>query len=535
MRIPAIVTVGASLVISGTGCHEFLTGPSLGEHNPNAVTALKDPGALYVGLAAGQMASYTGQIGRFADLYMQQVGGAARQQQGYDLYVVGPGDVDVAYASFWAAPLLSGGGGGAADARLVQTIGHQVKDSIYVGLGKVWEAMLMGDAASIWGDVPYTQAFDPTRYPTPKYDPQMTVFNEVEQTLDSAIIYLTATPSATNLGPTGTLPRGIRRTAEIIYPGRAPTHLEAVYTTVAHTLKARYYLHMAGLDPANYAKALAEAQLGISKPADDFNWYANTAQGGNIWYQFQGARTDLAPAAALIHLMKARILAGKDIDNGRFTLYFLDQNGNPCQLSGNALQPDSGCTGIRPGFNTVLPYGEGNSTFSFINNDGSFNVPAVTFAETKLIAAEAALHAGKVAQATTFYNAVRTNEAYGADALDASDTVISHRCSPTCLFAAQPTVGAVTLADIMEEKYIDQFAEIEVWNDYKRTCLPSLAAAPSSPSSGATRAVIPGRLPYGQTAENQDPTTPNVGPTARNSNNPTACPTLTYTSTPAAW
>ena len=45
------------------------------------------------------------------------------------------------------------------------------------------------------------------------------------------------------------------------------------YTQVAHTLKARYHMHLAEVDPANYALALAEVPLGISTPANDFNWF----------------------------------------------------------------------------------------------------------------------------------------------------------------------------------------------------------------------------------------------------------------------
>src|SRR5581483_132666 len=112
--------------------------------------------------------------------------------------------------------------------------------------------------------------------------------------------------------------------------------------------------------------------------------------------------------------------------------------------------------------------------------------------------------------------------------------IYASTCSPTCKFAAQPHV-APTLQNIIEEKYIDLFATPEVWNDYKRTCLPYLAAAPSTPTSSATRANVPGRLPYGLTAANADPNTPNVGATSQNANDPHACPTLTYTSTPAAW
>jgi hypothetical protein len=163
------------------------------------------------------------------------------------------------------------------------------------------------------------------------------------------------------------------------------------------------------------------------------------------------------------------------------------------------------------------------------NNGGSFKQPQVTYTETQLIVAEAALQTGNAALAQTSLNNVRNNETYGADAAGEFQN-----CTPTCTFAAQPVVPA-TLENIVEEEYIDLIGYPEVYNTYKRTCLPWLAAAPASPSSNVTRAAIAARLPYSQNAINSDPNTPNVGSTARNANQPADCPTLTYSSTPTAW
>jgi hypothetical protein len=233
----------------------------------------------------------------------------------------------------------------------------------------------------------------------------------------------------------------------------------------------------------------------------------------------------------MIHLMKSRIAAGLDNDNGRFGFYFADGSGHPCVLNVvDSLAPNAGCTGNRPGANSVLPYGSGNSTFNAFNSYGSLDAPAVTFAETWLIVAEAALQTGNAGLAQTALDKVRANEVYGADALDAVAT-----CTPKCAFAPQKVGEVATLQNIMEEAYIDLFATPEVFNNYKRTCFPWLAAAPASAQSAVTRANVPGRFPYGLTAINADPNTPNVGPTALNTNQPHACPTLTYSSTPAAW
>jgi|HubBroStandDraft_6_1064221.scaffolds.fasta_scaffold21467_2 hypothetical protein len=531
MRIAHAIALGAAVLIGATGCKDYLSGPSLGGNNPNAVQNLKDATSLYVGIEAAQAQNFTSQFARWMGEYMQQTAGVSRQQAGYDLYVVGPTDVDGSFSAFYAG--LNEGGGGAADARNVQIFATAAHDSLFKGIAMVWEAMMVGEAASIWGDMPYSQAFNPSAFPTPKYDPQMTVFNEVETTLDSALIYLNCTPNdvnptSTNIGPTGKI-AGVPRAAEIIYTGRTPSQLKAVYTAVAHTLKARFFMDQAGANASAYASALTEAQQGIDSTGDDWNWYSNAALVPNAWFAFMGARGDNNPGSAIIHLMKSRINAGLDIDNGRFNFYFMDVKGNPCVLTGNALLPDSGCTGNRPGANSVLPYGEGASQFFAFNNLGSFYSPAVTFAETQLIVAEAALQTGNAGLAQTALNRVRANEVYGADAIDGNTT-----CTPKCAFAAQPVVTA-TLQNIMEEAYIDLFATPEVYNNYKRTCLPWLAAAPASAQSAVTRASIPYRLPYGLTAINADPNTPKVGSTAQNADQPSACPTLTYSSTPAAW
>ena len=49
-------------------------------------------------------------------------------------------------------------------------------------------------------------------------------------------------------------------------------------------------------------------------------------------------------------------------------------------------------------------------------------------------------------------------------------------------------IGPGHAENIMEEKYVALFLNIEAWNDYKRTCLPSLAPAPPLGSTTRGRA-----------------------------------------------
>ena len=63
------------------------------------------------------------------------------------------------------------------------------------------------------------------------------------------------------------------------------------------------------------------------------------------------------------------------------------------------------------------------------------------------------------------------------------------------------TLTAVTLQDIMLEKYIAQFQNIDVWNDFKRTCFPLVKPYQNN-------AEVPGRLPYGSAERTANPNLP---------------------------
>jgi hypothetical protein len=394
-------------------------------------------------------------------------------------------------------------------------------DSTYIGIGKVYEALVMGMAADIWGDVPYRQAADSTNE-TPAFDSQLQVYGDVITQLDSAITVYLAAAGPTNLGPP-------QDNAELIFNGRSVEDLRTTYTQVAHTLKARYYMHLAEVDPANYANALAEVPLGISTPANDFNWFHDaTPNGNNIWFQFQATRTDIAPGSAIVEILKRRIAAGVE-DATRLNFYFIPPAdavaGVPADFFGFRPAGSTGLNtapGIDPGNGS--PSGS-HSDFNFINptvDVGDFRQPEVTFAENQLIGAEAAFQTGGQGAAQPFLDAARANRVYGA------------RGATPVVF---PPLGSVpaTLQNIMEEKYVSMFLNIEAWNDYKRTCLPSLAPAPPLNSPNPGTSPIPGRIPYGITETNANPNTPNVPPTGFNRNDPTPCPALNYTSsTPLA-
>ena len=387
-KLIAVVAL-ASLV---GGCSDYLSGPGVG-NDPNNIEKLVRPGPLYIGIQAAQAVQFQSQLARNAAMYVQQVAGNSRQQIGYDRYTIDPLTIDPYWTSVFGSSRVLNGGGGLLDIRKMQQLARTAGDSLYIGIAKVYEALVMGTAADIWGDVPYRQAADSTIL-TPAFDPQLQVYADLQAQLDSAItIYLPAT-GPTNLGPP-------QDNAELIYRGLDAAGLRATYLQVAHSLKARLYLHTAEVDPTSYAKALAEVPLGISSPANDFNWFADaTPNGNNLWWQFMATRGDIGPGAAMIDVMKRRIAAGI-ADSARLNFYFQPATNDSGAVLGWAGFRPGGATnlqvapGIDPGNGITDPV-SGNpfySNFNFINpntDPGDFRQPEITYDETQLIGAEAA-------------------------------------------------------------------------------------------------------------------------------------------------
>ena len=94
---------------------------------------------------------------------------------------------------------------------------------------------------------------------------------------------------------------------DLVYGGDKTKWIEA-----AHTLKARVYLHrVEKLGNGEYTKALAEAKLGISKPANDWLTQHSAANAErNVWQQFQttsGFGQDLVAGARRVSQSGRRV------------------------------------------------------------------------------------------------------------------------------------------------------------------------------------------------------------------------------------
>ncbi len=455
MRKCIILLVAACLGASLAGCSDFLTGPKLTD-NPNQPTIATAPGLL-TAAEANLFVRAEADLARTVCVWMQQCS-AQGTYQSYGTYTV-VSDGETWYYD-WAGVY---GAGGLIDLRRLQAVTLEGGDSLFAGIGAVLEAYLMGTAADVWGDIPYTQAADST-ITAPALDPQQDVYAHVQAKLDSALTFLAAT-GPRNIGPINNV--------DLFYGDGAA----ASWTELAHTLKARYYLHTAEvLGTAAYTAARDEALLGISDPANDFTTKhsSDDVTTSNIWFQFvsTAAQNYIAAGKFQVDLLEA---AG----DPRLAAYYA-----PAQASGLFVGADPG--------EQLSP--SDISTFAAPRVAADFAQPLVTYGETQLILAEASYQLG--------------DEATANAALDAAATAAG--ITPPGALS-----GSALLEAIMTEKYIELFQNIEVWSDYRRTCLPALI-----PAVGTT--AIPTRLPYPLSERNANPsiTTPGA---ARNWNDPNPC------------
>ncbi|HEU4643264.1 MAG TPA: SusD/RagB family nutrient-binding outer membrane lipoprotein [Gemmatimonadaceae bacterium] len=440
-------------LLAALGCNDFLKGGEL-TNNPTSPTTA-NIGQLFVSTETALWAQQTEALARLTSMWTQQLHGVARQQLGIYNYV---GINEGTFDGEFNLPYI---GGGLIDLRRVDSMATAAGDRQYLGVAQIIEAMQLGTAADMWGDIPFTQAAKPDSFPTPALDPQMTVYDSLQSLLDEAIV---------NLGGDGPGPQG----ADLVYGGDP-----AQWIALAHTLKARLYLHTAEVNGTSaYATALAEAQQGIASNAGDYVvpfTGANEGESNPFW-----------------QIMNANGGTGRDGDliaDGTTYLYrLLDDAGDPRRDEYYDLANKDG------------------GYLSAFRGGPAYPQPIVTYNENLLILAEAQFQTGDEAGALSSLNAER--EAWGTQT----------QWHSAISLAPSAASGGALLQAIMTEKYITLFQNPEAWNDYKRTCIPAL-----TPANGAT--VIPGRLLYGVTERQTNPSVPEPSQQpARNANDPSACP-----------
>jgi hypothetical protein len=478
--------VVAALAFMALGsCKDFLTGPGLTVDPNNPVTATK--GQLLAAVAASQETMEEGAVAKILVTWVQGMSGVARQSLTYQGYTVTESDLSGLFARTY-------GGGGLVDVREAERKAKAEGDTSFAGIAMTYEALIMGRAASIWGDIPYSESV--TNVATPKLDAQEAVYAAVQAKLDTAVAWIGKTGGA-NIGPAA---------ADLVYGGD-----RTKWTQAANTLKARYYMHWveaqraggASLAAAGVAcggdclvKAAAAAAVGLATSANDFRTFHSAASTEwNAWYYFLVVYRagDMAAGGTLVDTLRARRASTGDkrvqayfdsvLVGGAFDFRGADRNG------------------------LAVPAGSALSVLSATRFAQGYRQPIITAAENALLLAEAQSRMGNDGAALTALNAAKAASA---------------AANAVAVPAAAALTGVALLTEIKMEEWITLFQNQEAWNAYKRNCVPRLVPA-------GTATDVPGRMPYGLAERNTNPNIPAPATQpARNRNDPKACSDPTH-------
>jgi starch-binding outer membrane protein, SusD/RagB family len=387
---------------SGVGCNEFLTSGKDRNDPSNPTSASADN--LFLGIQINVAARMTDVIAQSVCIWMQQCAGQQTPFLDWGEYSIGTDDYYPVWADFYS-------GGGLLGLHQLEAITLARGDSLYTGQAYVFEALLVGTLADVWGDIPYSQAAN-SKFPQPKLDPQQQVYDSILTKLTTAIKYMNAS------GPSNTGALG----NDASYGG-AP----ALWIALANTLRARYFMHMAAkLGPAMYDSAINAAANGIQPGGDFITANLATANQANLWYQMETVYTQFIVAGS------AMVDTLSNASDPRLGVYF-DPN-DASQFVG----ADPGQTG-----------GDFSQLDTIARIKQGFQQPIVTYAENQLIIAEAEFQTGHQALALTALNNERAEQGV-------------------------PALGPATLHNIMVEKWTALFQNIEVWSDWRRTNIPAL-------------------------------------------------------------
>lgn len=374
-------------------------------------------------------------VGQFGNFYVQYLAGNANQASNIDSY--NPYGFD----NIWESGYL----------RALPTFNDLIKRAEgnnlphYAGIGKLLSALTLMQSTDIWGDLPYSEAFNPALTLSPKYDAQETLYNvTIKGLLDEAIADLST--------PLPTLTTARVGTTDLVYRGDIAKWLRAAYTA-----RGRYFIHLSQKNNANLALAVADINRGISDQtgASDLQ-LVYTSERNHPWF---AALSNATPANRYARPSKYFV----DLLNGTATgvypglvdprLPILVDNGGTATYVGRPVGTQDNEQGANLSNTDITP----NTYYGKITS----LVPIITFAEAQFIKAEALFPTDKSGAYIAYLSGIRSSmQKFGVSATNID------------LYVNNPLISkgfaSLTLSDIMLQKYIALFLQMESWTDMRR-------------------------------------------------------------------
>src|SRR5690606_3146576 len=422
--------------------------------NPNAPTQVP-PELLIKGMELANTHIQSGHWMRTSQLWNGQLIGVTNVYQGLYQFNISPEDTNGAWSLLYHDIISQN-----------VVIQENSEDNLIKGIANVIEANAVGAMASLFGDIPYSEA----GLPDPVFDSQMDVFSSVQNLLDTAISQLQGEPSS-------------RETSEDILLNGNPT----AWIEVAYSLKARYYLIM-----NNYSEAYENALSGISSPdhslmfAAGFGGYGTTGDNSNLYNN-------------LLNTSRS----GDITSEGSFIQDLLDVTN---ATSRNNAKTDET---RRKSYLTVTDDTKDDSNITAADA----LLPLITYEENLLILAETALRIVSFDEGLEYLNTLRSYLASGEAFTGDPGLPVLYETYNAADFAAggmeNPegiSNNEALLREIIEEKYVTTFGNLTPFDDFRRIRSTDSVIAMDIPVNSSSE--YPERFPIAQDEINGNLNTP---------------------------
>ena len=458
--INSTLLIGALLIMS---CQDLVDGI---DENPNEITIADVDATLFLtGAMLANTSSQLGHLNRISGMWSGQLTGLSSLYSNIYGYSISTAESVGTWSRIYIGVIPN-----------IRHIRNQLPgDNLLQGITKVMEGQAIGTAASLFGDVPYSE-INNEEIPDPRFDGQMSVINSAISLLDQGINDLNSA--------------GDRSLDEDIYFGGDP----AKWLAAAHTLKARFLMIQ-----RDYSGALAAAQNGISS-ADGSMLHVpigddNVSEGDKnlFWTILEGAR------------------AGDIGSQGSYLSQLLDPASDVYR--GNAKTDET-----RRGAYFFIDGASGSANAGVIEQFEP--QPIVTYEENKLILAEAGARTSGFDTGLGHLNDYRawlngggringnfddlTNsfEAYTADDFAAGGMENADGIDAT----------RALLREIVEERYVSGFGSWMPFDDARRLRSSDSDLSVPFPLNVASASQHPERMPYSDDELNSNSNAPSEDP-----------------------
>lgn len=406
-----IIAMAVALIMSG--CSKFVEGF---DESPNAPLVV-NAALLTTNAQVALFATYNGQLARTTGIWTQQLAGTDAQMVDHEAYRVFEGDINNEWNMIYTDGL---------DACRDLRTNYGSGNAHYTGISQVLEAMFLGVATDLWGDVPDKEANYGLENLNPAYDKQEDVLKHIQSLLTSAIANFETGVDKNKLTPSSD---------DLIFGGDIDAWKKAAYM-----LKARYAMRVG----AGSEALAALTSAGLTGISDDMNAvYGTNGNELNNWLAFDLER------GGYIRMGKA---------------FVDDMNANKDPRISFYAAKDTG--GIYRG----SEIGKGDIDASPIGSYlKSSTFPLISFVEAKFIEAEAKFASDKAGSASAFNAAIKAHVMQVTGKSDAAFEGI----------VASETASSITMQKIANQKFTALFGQIESYSSWRMLDYPVLTPYPN--------------------------------------------------------